>query len=507
MRLFERCLTPLLVVAVAGVLASPAQGAPTLPLGHAGRWITDARGRVVILHGPNMVYKVAPYFPAAVGFDDDDAAFLARLGFNAVRVGVIWKAVEPTPGHYDDAYLSHIAATVRTLKRHGIVSLLDFHQDMYNETFQGEGFPDWSVQDDGLPHQPKRGFPDNYYVMSALQHAYDHFWENSAGPGEVGLQDRYAAAWRHVARRFRGTRGVLGYELMNEPFPGTQWQSCAALTGCPVFDATLTAFNKRIDAAIRQVDRHTLVWYEPNVAFDFGPDTDVGALGDRRAGFSFHDYCFQYDASGSTTSCAKTGDQVVANAIKHVRKTGEALLMTEFGDPKYSLISAMVRRDDRNMVSWLEWSYCPCHDPTGAATKNRFINNPARPPAGSNLNLAALRILAEPYPQVIAGKPRSWGFNPATKTFQLRFSTARTSGHGRFPAGSPTEISTPPFVYDRHYGVHVIGGAIASAPGASVLRIASCPGARRVTVIVRPSGKRQGSCQLAAPAARSPGSR
>ena len=45
----------------------------------------------------------------------------------------------------------------------------------------------------------KAGFPANYTVMPALNRAFDHFWANDPGPGGVGLQDRYAAAWRHVA--------------------------------------------------------------------------------------------------------------------------------------------------------------------------------------------------------------------------------------------------------------------------------------------------------------------
>src|ERR1700726_1283727 len=81
-------------------LAAPAVAAPALPLGPAGRWITDASGRVVVVHGINMVYKLPPYYPAAAGFSDDDAAFLHSIGFNAVRVGVIWKALEPKPGAY-----------------------------------------------------------------------------------------------------------------------------------------------------------------------------------------------------------------------------------------------------------------------------------------------------------------------------------------------------------------------------------------------------------------------
>ncbi len=488
-------------LAVAALLASwcpaVAGASPALPLSHYGRWITDARGRVVIVHGTNMVYKLAPYYPSAIGFSDDDAAFLARIGFNAVRVGVIWKAVEPEPGVYDDAYLGHIAATVRTLARHGILSLLDFHQDMYNETFQGEGFPDWSVQDDGLPHQPQRGFSQNYFVMAALWRAYDHLWENSPGPGGVGLADRYAQAWRHVALRFRSNPTVLGYELMNEPFPGSTWQSCAALSGCPAFDATLTDFTKRVAASIRTVDRRTLIWYEPNAAFDFGPDTTMGSIGDPLAGFSFHDYCFEFAASGSANSCSNLGDLVVANAIKHSRQTGDALLMTEWGDPDYSLMSAMVKRDDENMVPWLEWSYCPCHDPTGAASKTAVVRDPAKPPTGANRNSAGLAIFVEPYPQLISGTPLSWGFDPAARRFTFKYSTVRASGSSRFAPGSLTEIAAPAMVYGGRYAARIMGGAVVSRRGASRLVIAACRGARTITVIVSPSrrARTRGSCR------------
>src|SRR4051794_41954426 len=116
----------MLAAATAALGAAPAGAAPALPLGHAGRWITDAHGRVVVLHGVNMVYKRAPYAPDAIGFGADDARFLAREGYNTVRLGIIYKAVEPRPGVYDDAYLARIGRTVRALGPEGIVSLLDF---------------------------------------------------------------------------------------------------------------------------------------------------------------------------------------------------------------------------------------------------------------------------------------------------------------------------------------------------------------------------------------------
>jgi endoglycosylceramidase len=250
------------------VTAAPATAAikPTqdAPLGHEGRWVTDRKGRVVVLHGFNMVYKRPPYHPLHAGFGKDDAKFLARNGFNTIRLGVIYAGVEPEPGEYDDAYLAKIAKTQRMLARYGIYSLVDFHQDMYNERFEGEGWPDWAVQDDGMPAEPKNGFPGNYLTMPALNRAFDHFWANDPGPDDVGLVDRYAAAWEHVAGRFESIPGLLGYDLMNEPWPGSEYPSCISTEGCPAFDSgPLSDFTLKTIEAIRKADPRSLAWYEP----------------------------------------------------------------------------------------------------------------------------------------------------------------------------------------------------------------------------------------------------
>src|ERR1700759_5803678 len=79
-----------------------------LSLGTSGSFLTNSDGQVVTLHGLNEVYKIAPGDPLASGFNDDDAAFLAENGFNAVRVGVIWSALEPDPGVFNTAYLNSI---------------------------------------------------------------------------------------------------------------------------------------------------------------------------------------------------------------------------------------------------------------------------------------------------------------------------------------------------------------------------------------------------------------
>ncbi|MEA2470874.1 MAG: endoglycosylceramidase [Thermoleophilaceae bacterium] len=490
-----------LLTLMALTVAAPASAAVKLPLSHAGRWITDASGRVAVLHGLNMVYKRPPYAPDAIGFGDDDAAFLASEGYNTVRVGLIYKAVEPSPGVYDDAYLARIEGTVDALARHGIVSLLDFHQDMYNERFQGEGWPDWAVQDDGLPNQPQNGFPGNYLAMPALQHAFDHFWANDPGPGGVGLQDRYAAAWRHVAERFSGNPSVLGYDLLNEPWPGSTWQQCANPAGCPEFDGRMSLFVERVLGAIRAADPQSLVWYEPNSLFNNGADTQLADFRDKHAGMSFHDYCLASNEGGSSYSqaCQASDDLVMSNADKRAAATGDALLMSEWGatDDRASLLGPLALAD-KHMMSWQEWHYCGCNDPTttGSGDKQAIVLDPAKPPTGSNLKTSTLDVITRPYPQLVSGTPTSWSFDPDSKKFAFSYSTARAGDASkRFGAGAVSAVVVPKRQYPKGYAADVRGGAIVSKPGALLLRVAACAGAKDVNVsVVAGGGPSQSSC-------------
>src|SRR3954468_10229054 len=193
--------------AVAKTLASRA--APQAPLANSGRWITDRGGRVVILHGLNMVNKPPPHPAGAVGFGADDADFLRRNGFNTIRLGLIYKAVEPRPGRIASGYLRKERSIERMLAQRGVFSLVDSHQDLYNEKFGGEGWPDGAVLDDGQPAEPLSGFPASYITSPGLNRAFDNWWANTPGPGSVPLQARYSRAWGKVASVFRGDPGVL----------------------------------------------------------------------------------------------------------------------------------------------------------------------------------------------------------------------------------------------------------------------------------------------------------
>ncbi|WP_293058778.1 hypothetical protein [Mycobacterium sp.] len=106
----------------------------------------------------------------------------------------------------------------------------------------------------------------------------------------------------------------------------------------------------------------------------------------------------------------------------------------------------------------------------------------------ANIYNAAQVTLSQPYPQAVAGTPDSWSFDPATKTFNLSYSTAMADGSGEFSAGSQTTISTPTIEYPNGYQVSVTGGQVVSAANAARLVIASNPNADNITVTVSPAG-------------------
>jgi endoglycosylceramidase len=381
--------------------------------------------------------------------------------------------------------------------------MLDFHQDLYNERFQGEGFPDWAVQDDGLPASPQLGFPANYLVMPALWRAFDHFWDNAPGPGGVGLQDRYAEAFRVVAERFRGDPSVMGYDIFNEPWPGSGYLSCIPL-GCPAFDAKLTAFSRRVAAAIRRADRDGLVWYEPHVLFNNGVDTHMGEV-DPRAGFSFHDYCLGEGPNPSQAGdavqrafCGPFDRLVWENASRRADEFGDPLMLSEFGATNdLGVIGGMADRADAAFASWQYWHYCQCADPTtaGVGGTQELVIDLTKPPTGANVRGDKLDTLARAYPQAIAGTPRRLRFDAATRRLELSFTTARTGG-GAFAFGADTQVFVPRRRYPGGYDVRVEGAEPLSAPGAQELRLRTCAGRGRVTLTLAPgSGRRTADCR------------
>jgi hypothetical protein len=259
------------------------------PLRADGRWLRDEHGRVVVLHGLFGVWKTAAMLPPdsesdPTGFTATDAEHLKRMGLNAFRLAWFWRGLEPVRGRIETAYLDRMHALVTLLGQHGLFTVLDSHQDMYNERFGGLGFPDWTVFDDGIPMVTNLGFPGNYF-QPATSRAFDNLWANSHR-----LWAAYGRAWKVVAARFAREPMVIGYDIMNEPWPGSAWPTCTTPAGCPPFDARLSRAQANFARAILGVDPHHLVFYEPHFFFSTGvPSWLRRQRGLPPAGLSFHD--------------------------------------------------------------------------------------------------------------------------------------------------------------------------------------------------------------------------
>ncbi len=479
----------LLLCAGLTMAGAPRTGALPL-LSHHGRWLTDARGRVVILHGV-QVDKYMPSQPVEwIDLSRPNVRFIAAEGFNAARVSMAYAGFEPRLGHFDTSYLDSYLRFDRELAHAGVYDLLDMMQGQYSEAVGGWGFPNWMTFTDGVTnnHHP---FPQGYEDNPAEQAAWDNFWANRAAGDGVGLQNHYAHGLRRIAQAFSRAPGLLALEILNEPWPGSRWPTCFSTIGCPSggFDQTsFTHFYRRIIPALRSADPRHLIAYEPNLLYDYGYPTRLGPLPDPNLLFAFHNYCLTValglpPTPANLAKCAASEQATLVNAEQRARQGGGALLMDEWGNTTDVAQMQQIEQDaDQHLVGWLVWAYedC-CHSPAA------IVRDGTLPPTSpGNLNLTELNALVRPYPQLVAGTPVSWSYDPTGGKFRLVYSTHRLAG-GAFPAETDTEVELPALRYPTGYRLRVRGASVVSAPDANLLRLDSRPGAAAVRLTVVPA--------------------
>jgi endoglycosylceramidase len=506
-----------------------------------GLYLVDARGRRLELHGADMAAKcgggaqamaaagspcvgpaAGPHLPFVLSpsardpgrrFTAADATSLARLGFNFVRLGMIWEGLEPGPAGVEPnnpaycsphtagtpfpalgsadpyraavvrAYLARTDTIVKLLARAGIRVLLDMHQDVYSSVFSssagptpwnGEGAPAWATCT-GNAHFGAPGYWGHAYGDPAVKVAIHHFFANDVS-GD--LQGQFTRVWTAVARHYRTNPNVIGYEIYNEPEdasvqkfdrelqcfyggPLNEPRSCAA--------SGSQASPRGVIGAIQSADPRHVVVYEPSVNFDFNQALTVGIsepLRFRRLALAFHAY--------SSNQVLTIAAAVQQRGMTRTRQPGgPALLMDEFGGNRHAA-SAGATADlaDALGVSWSYWSALELHDPTGNPREGLLDEQTGRP------SPQKARALSEAYPAATAGTPGPVFFDRATGAFAYRYVVDRR-------VHAPTEIELPRSVYPRGYRVQVRGALVRSARNATVLELQPRPRAWTVSVTVR----------------------
>ena len=432
-------------------------------IGHQGRWLTDAAGRVRLLAGVNVVSKS---FTTIEGmrFGAADAEALVDQGFDVVRLGLSPDALMPRPGVVNRVYLASYARSLRMLTDHGLLVLVDLHQDGWGRGVCGNGFPRWMTLTHGAPNTCT-DFPLYYVTNPAISAAFQSLWDNDQVAGR-GLQDWVAVMFQTLAREVGDNPNVLGYDILNEPWPGTDFGGCLIAPGCAEVERQgLDELHAKVTKAIRAVDRTHLIFGEPYSLFNSGEvPTFIGLPGgDPRGGMAFHMYTV--DAAKET--------EVLRYAIDWSRRTGGALLAGEFGATNdVAVIERMVGEMDDALVPWIFWSW-----------DENLVSDTAN---GTEPRPAVVQALSRPHLAAVAGTPTKQRFTARSRSFVASWRTVAPGGR-RVRAAFPTEIKVPAQVYGSGYTVKVTGGTVTSADDAPVLTVANTPGAPTVTVTVTPT--------------------
>jgi endoglycosylceramidase len=148
---------------LASALLLAALGAAEITIDPSTKMFRDDEGRARIFHGQNVVVKLPPYLPTTDKFDpftsmvDEDFQNMQNWGVKIVRLGVMWEAVEKSPGVYDHDYLNTVESMIKKFGDYGIYTLVDNHQDMFSRKLCGEGVPHFYTPkelDDHCPLTP-----------------------------------------------------------------------------------------------------------------------------------------------------------------------------------------------------------------------------------------------------------------------------------------------------------------------------------------------------------------
>jgi endoglycosylceramidase len=378
------------------------------------RFIYDLDDRILIHRGVN-ISNYAKHAPDNITWHGkEDFAQLKKWGFNLVRYTVFWSRIEPVRDQYNYEYLRQVWRHIDELRKLEIDVVLDFHQDIFNTQFGGNGFPDWTVDVGGHEFKGLKKPWALTYFDKAVRHCYKNFWKSKE------LQNKYIAAVMNTMRVFVGMNNLIGVDIMNEPFPGKLlWFERGPLKR--FYDKIQTAIsNER-----RTSGQMIRMFFEPSILTSAGTASFLNL----NIGVPAVYFPHSYDKIGKNFGWVNK--QVMTKSIEakviEAQRMQVPLYIGEFGkEPEakgsrqyYDLFMSLC---EKYHISWTYWSF----DQSNHNDKYAFINENRGP-------LPHLKTLTRVYPQKIAGK------DPVYKTEGCRFTLEFKRTH----SDAPTEIYVP----------------------------------------------------------------
>jgi endoglucanase len=200
-----------------------------------GGHVTFRRG-VNISHWLSQNSERQPF--AAPWFGEDDVEWIAKQGFDHIRLPVDVRLCLAPDGSLDGAKLKPIADCIGWAKKHGLGLVLDAH------FLPGADFN--SVGGDSRVYT------------------------------DPALMKQVAGVWRELARHFAGEGPDVRFEILNEPVAAKNQQ--------------LNPFMKRMLAAIRESNPTRVVYVTSNKWSSFSTVSDVVLPDDPHIALTVHNY-------------------------------------------------------------------------------------------------------------------------------------------------------------------------------------------------------------------------
>jgi len=310
------------------------------------QFVLTATNAPIVLGGPNVVVKGPPYMPTVLGstichdsdggpegykscttFNQADIDHIKSLGWNFIRLGVVWAGAQPRDENMlDAAFVERLHAVLNLTDANGIHVMLDNHGDMVGSAGCGNGVPMW-VQKKAAPHLIGKplmtNFPYNLVKLDSFGsldvkkvsgydtcgsnetkwavHAGDPNYNllneccqamNSGNPGGLGFttinqatmdyilkpgpgRDEFVRFWGLVAEAVKDHPSAFAAELMNEPMSIRRkwmfdtWRACAEAINKVIPDMSVSL----ADIGEASILPDWITKYTPFGAIDISIDT------------------------------------------------------------------------------------------------------------------------------------------------------------------------------------------------------------------------------------------
>eukprot|EP00928_Gymnodinium_smaydae_P079716 TRINITY_DN63575_c0_g1_i1.p1 TRINITY_DN63575_c0_g1~~TRINITY_DN63575_c0_g1_i1.p1 ORF type:complete len:516 (-),score=85.19 TRINITY_DN63575_c0_g1_i1:191-1738(-) len=441
--------------------------------GKAGRFV-DEDGRERLFHGVNAVMKGFPWLPQLHGFDPEmslsevDMEMLSNLGFNVIRLGLMWPGVEPEQGVVNQTYLREMQSLVDRLASYGIYAYLDGHQDLLSEKMCGEGFPLWAVNiTPGTAAFPKRGSLDivtsafkldengvpepgqcvsmqpgsawtKYNTAAAVLDVYTQLYDPHSA-----LQNAFVDHWKTVGKTFRTSKNLLGYDVLNEPqvsylpdvlrpwkFESQQLQ--------PLYD--------RLAGALRESDEDATIFFANLVASFAEVGYDHVPGGAEMVDRSVLTYHYYYPLGGPPS-------YYFSKRAADLKRLGAVGFVGEFGAGDNDTVDLA----DKYLQSWTVYQYKKFFPMTGWGMG--FF-----PDKTGELD-TTVPALSRTYASAVAGHIESMHFDRQTAKFELNFVPNEA-------CRLPTEVYANKIIhYPNDFDVKIVPAEAATVTRAGMNRI------------------------------------